>query len=762
MNVQRRIKRNLLGAAADLPTSTWPSEWKRRTGSGFSGADLLYVSSNDTQRRYVYLYGEVEAAIEFDLPIDLRLTAEPGYQLRFLYQPTQQASENPRVVAYFNAGAHFWSRELQTSTVDAAVEAPRDWLICDDKIDLRDEITQPKAALAFQSGLFDPATAAGDATSEPERDQPIAQEPAWPAGPGELHFSGKALGTEVSPELAEGVSVFVHLKPLALSTNEPTPEFDGSRARYWVEKDGRSYMPICRGGGAHHLTLPVAEDCGWAGGGVYTGTSAYASFTDQSEAGQAGLQVAPTDPDADDDAQPIANAWEIRHDADDPSVNGRTATLRFESVYHADPYEALACIVGPYKLDIADHGQPDYWPSVAEAETIDLHVKVHYAVSGNPEPGIAVEWRHEDELLETLFTGEEGLAVFGYPPTADATIIAVIDSPYKTDTQAFAVKTIPTRKWAQFELSVGGTEISPEDNWRILPGQTYQLTVKPRPDNVLIGQALALTVEPAQSLQLEPTGDRPLTADGLTWSITTASDASGSFVLRLDCIRFKQSPTLNGTTNKLPAPTIDEAVDGQLAPLAALDTLTAVVPQYDDMRSTDEISVTWTGVAGSPEQGSYTTAPVEVGTIGEKTIPLPVSVIAYSLGQSVTVSYSIIRDGDELPPSDLLHLAVQAIAEDDLLVAKPRIPQAANNGEGSELNMNDFTGDVQVRIDGWPHVAVNQYVWLRLKGFKADGSVHDRTLWAAPSWVTPSEYERGYLLATVPSHYLQDLGTAVR
>ncbi|MDO7899740.1 hypothetical protein [Pseudomonas citrulli] len=754
MNVQKRIKRNLLGTAGDLPTSTWPPGWRRRTGEGFSGADLIYVSSSDTQRRYVYLYGEVEAAIEFDLPIDLLLTAEPGYRVRFLYQPTQRASENPRVVAYFNAGADFWTRELQTSTAHVAMAEPGDWLICDDSIELNDANTQPKALLAFQSGLFDPS-AASDAMTGSEGDQQVAQEPGWPLGPGELHFSGKALGAGVSPEMAEGVSVFVYLKPLALSTHEPMPEFDGGRARYWVEKDGRAYMPICRGGGSHALTLPVAEDCGWAGGGVYAGTSAYASFTDQNEAGQAGLQVAPTDPDADDDAQPIAKAWDIRNDADedDLEVNGRTATLCFESVYHADPHDTLACIVGPYKLDIADHRQPDYWPSVEEEETIDLQVKVHYAVSGKPEPGIAVEWRREGSLLETLFTEESGLTVFSYQPTADATVVAVVDSPYKpeADTQHFVVKTIPTRLWAQFELSVDGTEISPDDNWRILPGQSYQLTLEPRADSVLIGQELALAVDPAQSLQLEPTEARPLAASGLTWRVTAAANASGAFTLRLDCIRFKRPPILHGTTNKLSALTIGEAVGDQLDPLAAVDTLTALVPHYDGMAASDKISVTWTGAAGSPAEGTHATPPVEVGTVGEKRIPLPVSVIAYSLGQPVTVSYTVTRDGTPLPAPDVLTLAVGVLPQSALEPSRPRILEAVQEGNGAELDMGSVSGDVTVRVDSWPHVAHGQRTWLRVEGTRIDGSAYEKDLWkGSGNWVSMEWYNRGYGEKDIP------------
>ncbi|AKJ98457.1 hypothetical protein VM99_10460 [Pseudomonas chlororaphis] len=752
MSLEKRIKRNLLGTAGDLPSSTWPSEWKRRIGEGFSGADLIFVSSNDIQRRFVHLYGQAQAAIEFALPIDLRLTAPPGYQLRFLYQPTQQASENPRVVAYFNDGAHFWTRELQTST---AKEDPRDWLVCDDSIELNDENTQPKATLAFESGLFDPSAATADATTDPELDQPITQEPGWPVDPGDLHFSGTALGTGVSPDLAAGVTVFVHLKPLALSIPEPMPELSGINARYWVEKEGRAYMPICRGGGVHRLILPVAEDCGWAGGGVHVGTSAYVSFTDPNEADRAGLHVAPTEPDADDDAQHIAKAWEIRHDADvdNVEVNGRTATLRFESVYHADPHEGLACMVGSYKLDIVEHRQPDHWPSVEQAQTIDLQVKVHYALSGRPEPGIVVEWRNEDDWLETQLTGEDGWTVLRYQPTADGTITAVVDSPYKpeADTQDFVIKTIPTRLWAQFELSVDDVAISPEEQWWILPGQSYQLTLMPRADSVLIGEELALTVDPALLLQLAPAGARPLVAGGLTWSVTTTQGTTGYFTLYLDCIRFKEPLEMKGGVNELPPLTVEEAAGEQLDPLLALTTLTALVPHYEGMRSTDGVSVIWTGAAGSPEEGSHTTPVVEVGPVEEKEIPLPVSLIAFSLGQSVTVSYTVTpAGGTSLPASDALALSIGTLPQSALEPSKPRILQAAEEGHGDELDMRSVSDDLTIRIDSWPHIAHNQRTWIRVEGTKSDGSTYQKVWSGSGSWVSKEWYDRGYGEKIIP------------
>ncbi|MFL6965077.1 hypothetical protein ACJ6X8_02420 [Pseudomonas alvandae] len=758
MSVQKKIERNLLGEAGDLLTSTWPSQWTRRAPGNDDGADLVYVMSPDIQRRFVYLYGAAEASIEFDLPVDLNLTAEDGYQVRFLYQPTQRSSENPKVRAYFNARAHYWEYELHTSNMREGVEQPRDWLTCDETIVLNNENNQPKAVLAFQSGLFDPSSPDVDITSGPENDQPVAQEPGWPGGRGELHFSGKAQGSDVAPEVAFGVSLFLHLKPLQLTTDQPMPELDGVSARYWVEKDGRAYMPICRGGGTHHLDLPVAEDCGWAGGGVYKGTSAYASFTNQDEAGQAWLQVTPTEPDDDDDAQPIATGWEIRNDGDagDASVDGKTATLRFESVYHAPPHETLACIVGPYKLDIVRHILRDFWPSVAEDETIDLHVKVRYTVSDEIEPGIDVQWRHDDELLTTIPTRPDGWSAYVYQPTGDAQLVATIDSPYKSEAdrhaQVFDIKTIPTRKWAQFELSVDGEEISPDDPWLILPGQSYELKLKPSSDSVLTGEDLTLTVDQSR-LQVEPTQARTLVEDGLTWTVTTSSDDIGDFTLSLDCVRFKQSPTWTGTTNRLPALTIAEADGNQLDPLAAVANLTAVVPHYDDMRSTDQISVTWTGATGSPEEGSHSTVPVEVGTVGQKTIELPVGLIAYALGKPVTVTYTVTRGSTSLPAPDSLTLNVSALLENALMPSQPRILEADQSGE---LDIGSFSGNARVRIEGWPHIAAGQYVWLRLKGTKVDGS-YEKTIWKPPSKVTQSEFNGNVLNATVIETELKEL-----
>ena len=211
-----------------------------------------------------------------------------------------------------------------------------------------------------------------------------------------------------------------------------------------------------------------------------------------------------------------------------------------------------------------------------------------------------------------------------------------------------------------------------------------------------------------------------------------------------------------GAAMNLTAASVKEATGAapnqQLSPVAATSALTVVIPQYG-IEPGDQVSVTW---AGASAEGSHTTRKQTLPASRE--IVIPVEVILYNLGQPVTVNYTVTRNGDDYPPSATLNLRVQNFTASDLLDSKPKIQQAANEGEGTELDLNDTTGGGTVRIEGWPHISVGQYVWLRLKGTKADGSNHDLTIWQPPSRVTSDEYDRNYLQATAPYDYLKDLG----
>ncbi|MBC3350263.1 hypothetical protein HU811_26780 [Pseudomonas sp. SWRI196] len=194
----------------------------------------------------------------------------------------------------------------------------------------------------------------------------------------------------------------------------------------------------------------------------------------------------------------------------------------------------------------------------------------------------------------------------------------------------------------------------------------------------------------------------------------------------------------------LTAPSVKEAggtaPNQQLNPVAGKDNLTVVIPDYG-VQPGDQVSVTWTGTAGD---GSYTT-PVQI-LPPNREITMPVSVIAYNLGKPVTVTYTVTR-GNESPPSDSLNLAVQAMPEASLTI--PLIPQAAQGGIGSELDLGSFAGDARVTVAPWPLIAAGQRVWLSCEGIASDGSDYTIPL------LTDSEVSSGQVTAGLSTPLLR-------
>ncbi|MEN2393298.1 hypothetical protein [Pseudomonas halotolerans] len=198
----------------------------------------------------------------------------------------------------------------------------------------------------------------------------------------------------------------------------------------------------------------------------------------------------------------------------------------------------------------------------------------------------------------------------------------------------------------------------------------------------------------------------------------------------------------------LPPPWIKETLGNSLDPVDAKDTLTVVV-RYDDMLPTDLLSVTW---AGTPGAGSYTTDAEEVGTVGDREVPIPVAVLAFNVGKTVTVTYTVTRNNRATTtPSDPLLLNVRDIAQSDL--PTPLIPEAANGGAGPELDLASYAGDATVTVVPWPLIAIDQKVWLYCEGTKTDGTRHTITLQTATS-LTADEVRIG-LSRPVPQGQLQ-------
>ncbi|MBS4089985.1 hypothetical protein [Pseudomonas rustica] len=216
------------------------------------------------------------------------------------------------------------------------------------------------------------------------------------------------------------------------------------------------------------------------------------------------------------------------------------------------------------------------------------------------------------------------------------------------------------------------------------------------------------------------------------------------------------SLNVKGEIPQLLAPSVKEANGTQLDPMKVQQKLVVMLP-LGTLLPTDKVSVSWLAADGSPAAGSHTTLTRPVSESGIE-IEIPVSVIAYNLGKTVTVIYSVTR-GTAAPKDSLpLLLNVLPIAASEF--KQPTIRVGEQNVEGPLLDVTDLADGAAVRIGVWPHIAVGQYVWLTLKGKDANGEQHDLSLWNQPSdasvnarWISD-----GYVDKPVPYNYLKSLG----
>jgi hypothetical protein len=211
-----------------------------------------------------------------------------------------------------------------------------------------------------------------------------------------------------------------------------------------------------------------------------------------------------------------------------------------------------------------------------------------------------------------------------------------------------------------------------------------------------------------------------------------------------------------GVALDLQAPKIKEAPnDTSLDPLDAQSTLTAEI-NYDGMLVGDKIIAKCTGAPGTPPAGSHTTDPWPVTLVGPQDIPLAVPVIAFNVAKSITLDYSVTRDSQEPKESPPRTLAVLQLRVD--LSHSPKIIQAADGGDGTELDVSTLTGPATLRGGFWPHIANGQRVWMSVKGIKKDGTEYKRVVWTGPNnAVNGTWISQKYLDATVSLVDMQSL-----
>ncbi|WP_262140509.1 hypothetical protein [Pseudomonas sp. Marseille-Q5117] len=197
-----------------------------------------------------------------------------------------------------------------------------------------------------------------------------------------------------------------------------------------------------------------------------------------------------------------------------------------------------------------------------------------------------------------------------------------------------------------------------------------------------------------------------------------------------------------GTYLELKPPSVLQASGATLDPMAGLTRLTVVVPQGNTL-PTDLLSICWTAKPGTHAEGSIITEPKPISEIGLN-INVPPGLMAFCLGDTVTVSYIITRGGEELP-SEILTLTVQDPPQSAL--TSPRLKEADADGTGPELNLAKLTPEGKMWCPGFPLIAEGQFVWLLFKGRNADGTPYEKYIWAAPfafvnaQWVKDGLFE---------------------
>jgi hypothetical protein len=196
--------------------------------------------------------------------------------------------------------------------------------------------------------------------------------------------------------------------------------------------------------------------------------------------------------------------------------------------------------------------------------------------------------------------------------------------------------------------------------------------------------------------------------------------------------------------------TIAEALDnGNVDPLAVLTSLTAVV-NYD-MQPNDRIRVRWTA-PGTPAAGSHTTNTLTAGPTRPRRVPLPLTLVAFSLGKRVTVSAEYDRGTAQPVPLGPIHLNVGMIPADRFI---PPVFLEANGT--SDLFLASVQGGATLRFGVWPLIARLQALWLDLEGEDINGAPHNLAMWTGnvtvnQSWVLNSGYSVIVLFS-----YLKDL-----
>ena len=291
---------------------------------------------------------------------------------------------------------------------------------------------------------------------------------------------------------------------------------------------------------------------------------------------------------------------------------------------------------------------------------------------------------------------------------------------------------------------------------RFLPGDTIEATytakVPGQPVDVVVPVSGVVEADPFGQKKpciLQVPNDKVIAQSAVTMVYTLKR---GGAVIATSATAVAQ--VVGEATIDLKPPSILQAPNNtSLEPLAAEQALTAIIPP-EGLLPTDLLSVIWTGPPGTPVEGSHTTVPRPISEIG-LSIALPTTLVAFSLGQSITVRYEVTRGSSPMPSDSLTLLVVRLPAS---VLGKPLILQAANDGEGVEFDVSRLTANAVIRVNDWPFIALKQYIWLRVEGTNIDDSRYSQTFWQPPHSQTNETWIiQGFYTHPIPFNELKNL-----
>ncbi|VVQ38228.1 hypothetical protein PS947_06009 [Pseudomonas fluorescens] len=110
-------------------------------------------------------------------------------------------------------------------------------------------------------------------------------------------------------------------------------------------------------------------------------------------------------------------------------------------------------------------------------------------------------------------------------------------------------------------------------------------------------------------------------------------------------------------------------------------------------------------------------------------VALPNSLVAFNLGKTVKVIYTVIRNSAP-QDSEELSLAVLPIADGDQNLPTPTIDGVA----GDELDVTPLEEGAQLRIEKWMLQALGQRIWLCYNGTDKNGNAVEKVFWTGEAY----------------------------